>query len=201
MNNIATATIALGLGIASPLTAQTTWKADKVHSSVNFTVTHMVISEVNGQFKDFDATLTAAKPDFSDAQITATIKTASINTDNDQRDTHLRSDDFLNAEKYPAMTFTSTKIEKTGDGTFAITGDLTIRDITKPVVLDTKFTGQVVTPWGVTAAGFKATTTIDRTEFGAKWNKALEAGGLMVSKDVRITLLFEFDQQKPTGSN
>ncbi|HLX12694.1 MAG TPA: YceI family protein [Bacteroidota bacterium] len=201
MNNLATATLAVGLGMAAPVMAQTTWTADKAHSSVNFTVTHMVISEVNGLFKDFDATLTATKPDFSDAVITASIKTASINTDNDQRDTHLRSDDFLNAEKYPAMTFKSTKIEKTGDGTYAITGNLTIRDVTKPVVLDTKFTGQVVTPWGVTAAGFKATTTIDRTDFGAKWNKALEAGGLMVSKDVRITLLFEFDQQKNVGQN
>jgi len=186
----------LTLVLAGGLSAQAVWKADKVHSKVNFSVSHMVISEVTGDFKDFDATLTSSKDDFSDAVIDATIQMASINTDNDKRDAHLRSDDFFNAEKFPTMTFKSTNIEKTGPGTFKITGNLTMRDVTKPVVLDTKLIGQTKTPWGATAAGFKATTVIDRFEFGTKWNQALETGGLIVGRDVIVTLLFEFDKQE-----
>ncbi|MGA2624645.1 MAG: YceI family protein [Bacteroidota bacterium] len=188
--------IAIMLTLAGGLSAQTVWKADKVHSKVNFSVSHMVISEVTGDFKDFDATLTSSKDDFSDAVIDATIQMASVNTDNDKRDAHLKSDDFFNVEKFPTMTFKSTNIEKTGPGTFKITGNLTMRDVTKPVVLDTKLIGQTKTPWGATAAGFKATTVIDRFEFGTKWNKALETGGLIVGKDVTVTLLFEFDKQE-----
>ena len=184
---------------AAGLTAQTVWKTDKAHSSVNFSVSHMVISEVLGNFKDFDATLTTSKDDFSDATIEATIIMASINTGNEARDKHLRSDDFFNAEKYPTMTFKSTKIEKVGDDTYKITGDLTLRDVTKSVVLDTKFLGQTKTPWGFTAAGFKATTTIDRLEYGVKWSKALETGGLVVGKNVNITLLFELDKKEPAS--
>jgi polyisoprenoid-binding protein YceI len=182
------------------VTAQTVWKADKAHSSVNFSVTHMVLSEVEGSFKDFDATLTTTKDDFSDMVIDATIKTASINTGNDQRDTHLRSDDFLNAEKFPTITFKSTKVEKTGDGSYNVSGYLTIRDSTKLVVLDTKFKGEQTAPWGTVASGFKATTTIDRFQFGTKWNKMLEAGGLIAGKDVTITLLFEFDKQQNSNA-
>ena len=176
---------------------QTTWKADKVHSNVGFTVTHMLISEVNGKFNDFDATITAAKDDFTDAQIDATIQTASVSTDNADRDKHLKTDDFFNVEKFPVMKFKSTKIEKTGDGTYAITGDLTIRDITKSVVLDTKLRGIMNDPWGNTRAGFKATTTIDRFVFGTKWKAPAGDGGLVVSKDVVINLAFEFVKSKP----
>ena len=190
--NLFVATLLFAVG----LPAQTVWKADKAHSSVNFSVSHMVISEVVGNFKDFDATLTTSKNDFSDAAIEATIKIASVNTENEGRDKHLRSDDFFNAEKFPTMTFKSTKTEKVGDDTYKITGDLTIRDVTKSVVLDTKLLGQTKTPWGVMAAGFKATTTIDRLEFGVKWSKAMETGGLMVGKNVSITLLFELDKQE-----
>jgi polyisoprenoid-binding protein YceI len=188
--------IAIMLTLAGGLSAQTVWKADKAHSSVNFSVSHMVISEVTGNFKDFGATLTSSKDDFSDAVIDATIQMASVNTDNDKRDAHLKSDDFFNVEKFPTMTFKSTNIERTGPGTFKITGNLTMRDVTKPVVLDTKLIGQTKTPWGTTAAGFKATTVIDRLEFGTKWNQALETGGLIVGKDVTVTLLFEFDKQE-----
>ncbi len=190
------AIVAVTLILAAGVSAQTVWKADKAHSSVNFSVSHMVISEVTGNFRDFDATLTSSKDNFSDAVIDATIQIASVNTGNDKRDTHLKSDDFFNAEKFPTMTFKSTSIEKTGPGTFKITGNLTMRDVTKPVVLDTKLLGQTKTPWGVTAAGFKATTVIDRLEFGTKWNQALETGGLIVGKDVTVTLLFEFDKQE-----
>jgi polyisoprenoid-binding protein YceI len=181
----------------SVLHAGDTWKADKSHSSVGFTVTHMLISEVGGKFNDFDATLKTTKDDFSDMTIEASIKTASVNTDNEKRDEHLKTDDFFNSEKFPLMSFKSTKIEKTGTDTYKITGDLTIRDITKSVVLDTKLKGVMNDPWGNTRAGFKATTTIDRFEFGTKWKAPAGDGGLVVSKNVDITLLFEFIKEKP----
>ena len=182
----------------SVLSAQTTWKADKSHSRVGFTVTHMIISELTGGFTDFDVTIVTTKDDFSDAKIEAVIKTTSINTDNEYRDKHLRSDDFFNAEKFPDMTFKSTKIEKAGADTYNITGDLTIRDVTKPVILNANYRGQV-TSGGRTKAGFKATTTIDRFEFGTKWNAAIETGGFVVGKSVDITLLMELNKQQPAG--
>jgi polyisoprenoid-binding protein YceI len=186
---------ALAMGGTGAAAAET-WKADPVHSQVQFSVTHMVVSEVQGRFNEFEVTLTQGGPDFAGSTVEATIKTATVNTENAMRDRHLRSDDFFNAEKFPLITFKSTKFEKTGDNTFAITGDLTIRDVTKPVVLATKFTGIVTDPYGVVRAGFKATTTIKRKEFGVKYNQALETGGLVVSDDVTITLLMELTKQK-----
>ncbi len=187
-------TAAILFTIINGVAAQTIWKADKAHSKIDFSVTHMVIAEVDGRFTDFDATLTASKDDFTDAKITATIKTASITTDNDFRDKHLRSDDFFNADKYPEIKFKSTSIEKTGENTYKITGDLTIRDTTKTVVLDTKYNGQVV-GMGATKCAFKATTTINRFDYGVHWDKTIESGGLVVGKNVDITLLLEFNKQ------
>lgn len=182
--------------VAGTTLAQTTWKLDRSHSNVKFTVAHLVIAEVDGRFKDFDATITHTKDDLSDMRVEATIKTASIDTDNERRDGHLRSDDFLNAEKYPEITFKTTKVEKTGADTYRITGDLTIRDITKPVVLDTKFGGTVKDPRGNTKSAFKATTKIDRFEFGTKWNNAIETGGLVAGRDINVTLLMSFTKQQ-----
>jgi|WetSurMetagenome_2_1015567.scaffolds.fasta_scaffold47412_5 polyisoprenoid-binding protein YceI len=184
------------LFVTMVVTAQTKWTVDKSHSNVKFTVTHMLISEVEGSFNDFDANITTKGDDLTGAQIEATIKTASVFTNNEMRDNHLRSDDFFNAEKFPEMKFKSTSVEKTGEKTYKITGDLTIRDVTKSVVLDTKFTGQMVDQRGNTRSGFKATTTIKRLEYGVKWNKAVEAGGLVASDDVNITLLLEFMKPK-----
>ncbi len=172
------------------------WKQDNAHSRVNFSVTHMVISEVTGGFKDFDVTLTEGKDDFSGSTLEATIKTASINTENEMRDKHLRSDDFLNAEKYPVISFKSTSFEKTGENTYKITGNLTLRDVTKPVVLEAKFLGQVADGRGNLKAGFKATTSINRFDYGVKWNKEIEAGGLIVSDKVDLTFLMELQKQK-----
>jgi polyisoprenoid-binding protein YceI len=172
------------------------WKQDNAHSRVNFSVTHMVISEVTGGFKEFDVTLTQGKDDFSGSSLEATIKTASINTENEMRDKHLRSDDFLNAEKFPAITFKSTSFEKTGENTFKITGDLTLRDVTKSIVLEAKYLGQVADGRGGLKAGFKATGSINRFDYGVKWNKAIEAGGLIVSDKVDLTLLMELQKQK-----
>ncbi|MBI3365352.1 MAG: polyisoprenoid-binding protein, partial [Ignavibacteriae bacterium] len=166
------------------LTAQTTWKGDKAHSRVEFTVTHLLISEVTGRFTDFDATLEQGADDFSGSKVQATIRTASVNTDNEFRDKDLRSDNFFNADSFPTITFKSTKFEKTGKDTYLITGDLTIRNITKSVVLNAVLKGQYSDSKGHAKAGFKATTTIDRFEFGIKWNRTIETGGLVASKEV-----------------
>jgi len=190
----------LMLVATSGLCAQTVWKLDKAHTKIDFSVTHMLIAEVDGRFTSFDGSVTTSKGDFSDAKVDVTIKTASITTDNDFRDKHLRSDDFLNAEKYPEIKFHSTSIEKTGDNTYKITGDLTIRDSTKSVVLDAKYNGQIMTG-GATKAAFKATTTIDRFDYGVHWNKTIESGGLVVGKNVDITLLLELNKETPAEKN
>lgn len=180
---------------ALSVSAQTTWIADKAHTQITFSVTHLLISEVTGRFSDFDVTFHDANEDFTDGTIRVTIRTASINTGIEKRDNHLKSDDFLGAEKFPNITFESTLIEKTGKDTYKITGDLTIRDVTKSVVLDAKHNGTVTDPWGVTKAGFKATTSINRFDFGVKWGAAMEAGGLVAGETVDLTLLMEFNKQ------
>lgn len=176
--------------------SQAVWKSDLTHSRVDFSVTHLVISEVTGRFTDFDVTLTQGKDDFSGSTIQATIKTKSVNTDSERRDNHIRSDEFLNAEKYPELTFKSTSFEKTGEGTYKITGDLTIRDVTKRVILDTKYNGYVKTPWGDERVGFVGTTVVNRFDYGVKWDKAIDTGGLVAGKNVTITLRTEFVKQK-----
>ncbi len=170
------------------LHAQTKWSFDKAHSKVQFKVTHMVISEVTGQFKNYDGTVEATKEDFTDAKINFTIDVNSIDTDNEQRDNHLKSDDFFNAEKYPKITFISKSFKKVGNNKFKLTGDLTIRDITKQVDLDVIYNGTVKDPWGNIRAGFKVTGRVNRFDFGLKWNALLELGGAVVDKDVDIII-------------
>jgi len=172
------------------------WRVDKAHTSVGFAVRHMVISQVTGNFKDFDITVSASKDDFSDAVIDATIKVASIDTDNERRDNHLESDDFFNAEKFPEIKFRSTSFEKVGENKYNITGDLTIRDITKKVTFDATLNGMLKTSRGVLAA-WKATISINRFDFGLKWNRTIEAGGLIAGETVNITLVLEL--QKPNA--
>ena len=167
------------------------WKADKVHSSVQFSVSHLVISEVVGKFKDFDATLTNEKSDFTDGAISATVSTNSISTDNDQRDTHLKSDAFFNAEKFPTMSFKSTAITKVDDQHYSITGLLTIRDVTKSVTFDAVYKGTIVDAYKKTRSAWSAVTTINRFDYNLNWNALLEAGGAVVGKDVKITLTLE----------
>ena len=173
--------------------AQSDWKLDKVHSSITFTVRHMVISEVTGSFKDFVITLKSAKDDFSDAEVQSTIKVGSLSTDNAMRDGHLKSDDFFNAEKFPEINFKSTSFESLGDNKYKITGDLTIRDVTKNVTFNAILNGTLKTARGVLSA-WKATTTINRFDYNLKWSKALETGGLVVGQDVIITLNLELNK-------
>jgi polyisoprenoid-binding protein YceI len=175
------------------VSAQSNWKLDKAHSSITFTVRHMVISEVTGSFKDFTIALKSEKDDFSDAEVQSTIKVGSLSTDNTMRDGHLKSDDFFNAEKFPEINFKSTSFEKLDDNKYKITGDLTIRDVTKNVTFDATLNGTLKTDRGVLSA-WKATTTINRFDYNLKWSKTLETGGLMVGQDVIITLNLELNK-------
>lgn len=167
--------------------AQTTnWKFDKSHTQIKFTVNHLVISEVTGNFKKFDGTVTTNGDDFSTAKIDFTAETNSIFTDNEKRDNHLKSDDFFNAEKYPQLKFVGKSMKKAGKDKYKLTGDLTIRDVTKSVTLDVVFNG-TTNAFGSTHAGFKLTGTINRFDYNLKWNTLIETGGAVVSKDVTIT--------------
>jgi len=176
--------------------AQTKWNLDNSHTNVKFTVTHMVISEVDGYFKTFSGSMTSSKPDFTDATIEFTVNVASINTDNEQRDGHLKADDFFNAEKYPVMTFKSISMKKLSGNRYELTGNLTIRDITKQVKFAVTYGGTAKDPWGNNKAGFKASTSINRFDYGLKWNTLMEAGGAMVGQDVTISINAEFAQAK-----
>ncbi len=172
------------------------WKLDKTHSNVGFTVRHMLVSKVNGHFKDFDATVIFDPANIANSTVEFAVQTTSISTDNERRDNHLRSGDFFLVDSFPQMTFKSTKIEPgTGDN-FKIMGDLTMRGITKPVTFDVVKNGMIETARG-DRAGFSATTTIKRMEFGVQWNAALETGGLVVSDDVTINLEIQLVKPKP----
>lgn len=190
MKNIKYAFAALFL-LFTAVSAQTKWDVDKAHSKVGFTVTHMVISEVDGFFNDFQGDVTTTGDDFSTAKINFTIDVNSITTDNQQRDTHLKSDDFFNAAKFPKITFVGKTLKKVGDNKFKLTGDFTIRDVTKEITLDVTMNGIVKDPWGLTRAGFKIRGEINRFDYNLKWNKMLEAGGLVVSKDVDLVINLE----------
>ncbi len=172
------------------------WVIDTAHTNINFTVSHMVISEVTGTFKEFQGTVTASKEDFSDAQIEVTINAKSINTENNDRDNHLRSADFFDTENHPVLTFKSTAVENKGNGKLSISGDLTMRGVTKSVVLESKYKGQMVNPWGQIVAAFKGSTTLNRKEWGLMWNAALEAGGFLVGEEIELTLNIELNQAK-----
>ncbi|MEK6566802.1 MAG: YceI family protein [Bacteroidota bacterium] len=168
----------------------TGWKLDKSHSTIVFTVKHMVISEVQGNFKDFDITINSSKDDFSDAQVGVVIKAASINTESEGRDKDLRSDNFFSAEKFPEIKFKSTKFEKSGDNIYKIYGDLTIRDTTKQVVFDVVHNGTLKTTRGLMSA-WKATLSMNRFDYGLKWNRMIETGGLVAGEMVHITITLE----------
>ena len=174
--------------ISSSIFAQTAWTVDKSHSKVGFSVSHLVITDVEGFFKDYEAQIKTDGDDFSKTQIDFNIKTSSIFTDNNDRDNHLRSDDFFNSEKFPQMAFKGKSMKKVSDKKYKLVGDLTIRDVTKQVELDVKYNGTVKDPWGNTKAGFKVTGEIDRFDYNLKWNKAIEAGSLVVGKEVELVI-------------
>ncbi len=167
------------------------WQVDKSHSGISFTVPHLVISDVTGNFRDWDIEVTSARDDFSDMKVKATIKVDGINTDNAKRDEHLKGDDFFNAEKYPEIRFNGYSVYKVDDKNFKITGDLTIRDVTKKVMFDAVNQGTVKSPWGQTVSVWKATTKINRFDYNLKWDAKIESGGLVVGDMVTINITIE----------
>lgn len=173
----------------------TKWGVDKGHSNVKFTVTHYAVSEVEGTFKIFDGTMEHSKADFSDAKVNFSVDVNSINTDSERRDGHLKGDDFFNAEKFPQMKFVSTAMKPLGNNKFQLSGNLTIRDVTKPVVFDVSYGGTINAGQG-RKSGFKAKATIDRFNYNLKWDRAIEAGGLVVGKDVDIQINLELNEVK-----
>ncbi|MCA1800878.1 MAG: YceI family protein [Rhodothermaceae bacterium] len=173
---------------------KTLWKIDPTHSEVQFKVKHLVISTVTGSFNTFDGTVEAEGDDFAGAEVRFEADINSITTNNEQRDGHLKSDDFFNAEKFPKLIFESASFEKTGDDTYKLAGNLTIRDITKKITLDVVYGGTVVDPYGQTKAGFEVTGTINRKEYGLSWSAVTEAGNLVVADNVKLIMNVQFVQ-------
>lgn len=171
------------------------YKIDTDHSDIIFKVKHLMISSVSGHFKKFDATLEVDEEDFASAKVTFEADAGSIDTKNSDRDTHLKSDDFFAAEQHPKITFQSTKIEQVSDTEFKMTGDLTVRDTTKPVELRVEYTGKTKDPWGKERMGFEITGKINRKDFGLKWSAVTEAGGLVVADDVKLIMNVEMVKQ------
>lgn len=164
------------------------YSVDQSHSSVGFEVKHMMVTKVRGQFDSYTAEIEAADlADLTTASISFKFDVASINTSSADRDNHLRSADFFDVEVNPSIDFESTSITKDGDD-YKVTGDLTIKDVTKPVTFDVEFGGKGKNPWGVEVYGFEATAKINREEFGLTWNAALETGGVLVGKDIKINV-------------
>jgi polyisoprenoid-binding protein YceI len=190
--------IVLVVVIAAPLAASAdTWQIDPVHTTVGFSVRHMTISTVRGQFNKVAGTITANDNDPATAVIEATIDTASIDTHSPDRDSDLKSANFLDVAKYPTMTFKSKKIEAAGPGKYNVVGDLTLHGVTKEVTLAVEATGAPIKdPWGNTRAGAFATTTISRKDFGLTWNKMIEAGGAVIGDAVSVEINVEAVKKK-----
>ena len=187
----------VALSLISVSFAQTvkTWNVDKMHSSIKFAVSHLVISEVDGSFKIFDGNIIATNEDFTDAKINFTVDVNSINTDNTNRDGHLKSNDFFNAEKYPNMTFVSTSFKKKSGSAYELTGDLTVRDVTKKVTFAVKYGGTTKDPYGNTKAGFKVKGTLNRFDYNLKWNTMSETAAV-VGDMVDFTVNLELKKEK-----
>jgi polyisoprenoid-binding protein YceI len=165
---------------------KTKWVLDPAHSELGFKIKHLMISNVSGSFKSFQAEAETEEADFSTAQIKATAEIASIFTNNEQRDAHLRNSDFFEVEKYPELRFQSTKVEKTDSDTFHLYGDLTLKGVTRPVKLNVEFNGVTKDPWGGQRAGFVVTGKIKRSDWGINFNAALETGGVVLGEEVKI---------------
>lgn len=176
-------------------TATTTWVIDPMHSEIQFKVKHLMVSTVTGLFNKYDAKLEMAGDDFEDARITFQADVDSITTGNEQRDGHLKSADFFDAANFPQITFESTGMKKTGDDTYELHGNLTMRGVTKPVTLKAEYGGQMVDFYGQTKAGFELTGVVKRKEFGLSWDAVTEAGGVVVSDDVRLVLNVQVTKQ------
>lgn len=168
------------------------WNIDPVHSEIEFRARHMIISTVTGQFDHFESTAETDGDSLENANITFSAETASVNTGTEQRDNHLRSDDFFNAEKYPKIVFKSTSFKKVKDDIYKLKGNLTIRDVTKPIELDVEYGGEIKDPYGNQRRGFTITGKMNRKEYGLKYNALLETGGAVVSDEIKLNCHAEF---------
>jgi len=164
----------------------TVWKIDPSHSTLGFSIDHLVVSETVGEFKDYTVTIISDKEDFTDAKINVIIQTSSIDTEDNDRDKHLKSKDFFNVEKYPQIEFKSMEFTKKPNGEYILVGTLQMHGITKKVTLNAKFGGIIKDLWGGTRAGLKIWGALDRYEYGLKYNSLMEAGGLSIGREVRI---------------
>jgi polyisoprenoid-binding protein YceI len=167
--------------------AADTWTIDVAHSGVTFKIRHL-ISKVSGDFSRFDGTIVTDFDNLEASSVEFSIEAASIDTNNDDRDKHLRSADFFDVDTHPSITFKSTSIDRVSDEKFNVTGDFTMHGVTKRITLPVEFTGSMKDPWGKTRAGFSLETTLDRKEYGISWNKALDAGGVVVGENVKISI-------------
>jgi len=168
-------------------TQETKWAIDPSHSKVSFKVKHLMISNVVGNFKEFEGSVSSDENDFTGAVINFSLNTASIDTEIADRDSHLKSADFFDAEKYPKITFSGNGLKDLGDDMYELTGNLTIKEVTKTVTLAVEFGGVMSDPWGNVKAGFSINGKINRKDFGLNWNAALEAGGVLVGEEVKIS--------------
>jgi polyisoprenoid-binding protein YceI len=175
---------------------KTTWTIDAAHTQIQFKIKHLMISTVTGTLNKFEGTVEAEGNDFSTSKVELTADAASISTSNEQRDVHLKSGDFFDTEKFPKIRFKSTSVKKKDDEYFELSGDLTIRDVTKPVTLQVEFAGLMKDPWGNMKAGFNAKGKINRKDWGLSWNAALETGGVLVSDEVKIECEVQLAQNK-----
>lgn len=173
------------------------WKIDPAHTRVGFVIRHMMIAKVRGRFESYDGSVDLDTDNLAASQVKGTVDVNSINTGDEQRDEHLRSADFFDVENYPQMRFRGTSIEAAGSDRYKLHGELTIKDVTKEVVLDVTDEGQVQDPWGNRRWGFTASTKINRKDFGLSWNVALEAGGWLVGDEVTIAIEAELVQEQP----
>ena len=173
----------------------TTYKIDPAHSEIAFKVKHMMIATISGNFTQFDATLQTEAPDFNNATISFEADVNSINTNNEQRDGHLKSEDFFAAEKFPKLTFVSKSFTKEDEEEYKLVGDLTIRGVTKTVELAVEYGGTMTDPYGQIKAGFDISGKINRKEFGLSWGVVTEAGGVVVSDDVKLHLSIQMVKQ------
>lgn len=180
----------LAAALSAPAFAADVFDVDASHSSIAFSVKHMVVSTVRGNFGEFSGSFEMDPADPATLNATATVSAKSINTNNQKRDDHLRSGDFFDAETYPDITFTTTKVTAQGDG-FVLTGNLTMRGVTKEISLPIEVNGPVTDPWGNTRYGFEGSTTINRKDWGINWAKTLDNGGLVVADQVKIEISIE----------
>ena len=179
----------------------TSWRIDPAHSHVEFSVRHLMISTVKGAFGDVRGTVWIDDSDAATALVDITIQVASIDTRQEQRDAHLRSADFFDVARFPTITFRSRKVEGNHpESEFRLVGDLTIRDVTREIVLQVSSEGHLIDPWGAERAGFSAQGKIDRTDFGLTWNQALEAGGVLVGNDIKISVEVELLREVPAAA-